>query len=89
MGAGRAAGAMRVAWLCALCLASAPLAVGQQSTLKVAACNPGSVPYVDTDDKGKLIGYDIGTFCWTASVCDKLNPYNSYLKLTGLQIISV
>ncbi len=53
-------GAMHVEWICALCLALAPMAVGQQSTLKVAACNPGSVPYVDTDESGKLIGYDIG-----------------------------
>jgi hypothetical protein len=51
---------MRVAWLCSLCMALAPMAFGQQSTLKVAACNPGSVPYVDTDDSGNLIGYDIG-----------------------------
>ena len=60
MRASGAGGAMRVAWLCSLCMALAPMAFGQQSTLKVAACNPGSVPYVDTDDSGNLIGYDIG-----------------------------
>ena len=49
-----------VAWFCVWCWAALPAAMGQQSPLKVAACNPGSVPYVTTDSNGKLIGYDIG-----------------------------
>ena len=36
--------------------------MSQQSTLKVAACNPGSVPYVTTDSNGNVVGYDIGKF---------------------------
>ena len=44
-------------WLLALCISGVS---SQQSTLKVAACNPGSVPYVNTDSSGNLVGYDIG-----------------------------
>ena len=31
-----------------------------QSTLKVAACNPGQVPYVSVLENGTLQGYDLG-----------------------------
>jgi hypothetical protein len=38
-----------------------------QSTLKVAVCNPGQLPYANMDDNGNLVGYDIGTESISAS----------------------
>jgi hypothetical protein len=34
---------------------------GSPSTLKVAVCNPGQLPYATMDSDGNLLGYDIGT----------------------------
>jgi hypothetical protein len=42
-----------------------PLASCAQSTLKVAVCNPGQVPYAIVQANGTLTGYDVGNclFC--------------------------
>ena len=37
-----------------------PLALCAKSTLKVAVCNPGQVPYATVQDNGTLTGYDVG-----------------------------
>ena len=33
---------------------------GSPSTLKVAVCNPGQLPYANVDKDGNLEGFDIG-----------------------------
>lgn len=37
-----------------------PFARCAKSTLKVAVCNPGQVPYATVQDNGTLNGYDVG-----------------------------
>jgi hypothetical protein len=33
-----------------------------KSTLKVAVCKPGQVPYATVQDNGTLTGYDVGNY---------------------------
>ncbi len=39
-----------------------PLAYCAKSTLKVAVCNPGQVPYATVQENGTLTGYDVGNY---------------------------
>ena len=50
----------KVAWFLALHL---HLVYSAPSTLKVAICNPGSVPYVIVDNFKNISGFDLGNFC--------------------------
>ncbi len=45
------------------CLVSGfSIVMSKPSTLRVAACYPGSVPYVTVDADGQLSGFDIGNY---------------------------
>ena len=43
-----------------LCSSTILSSLAQKSTLKVAVCNPGQMPYAFMDLSGNLTGYDVG-----------------------------
>jgi hypothetical protein len=45
-----------------------PLASCAKSTLKVAVCNPGQVPYATVQDDGTLTGYDVGNSLFSSHI---------------------
>jgi hypothetical protein len=69
-------------WLLAI-----PSARCAKSTLKVAVCNPGQVPYATVQDDGTLTGYDIGNYLFFTRKSDFIHS-EPFLNITGkLQIL--